>query len=126
MKNKFLQGLNAYISGHLAEKKACAFLRKKGYRPVAKNIRMKRGIGANEIDLIMTKGKTIVFFEVKKRTDLSECAYAITPKMQRRIYRAAEIFLADHPEFADYACRFDAVLVKQGELPVHISDAWRG
>ena len=126
MKNKVLQGLNAYITGHLAEQKACSFLQKKGYKLVARNIRTYRGIGANEIDLIMTKDKTLVFVEVKKRASVSDGAYAITPTAQKRIYRAAEIFWAQHPEFADYFCRFDAVFICEHKDPVHITDAWRG
>ncbi len=126
MMNKVLQGLNAYITGRLAEQKACSFLQKKGYKLVARNIRSKRGIGANEIDLIMKKGKTLVFVEVKKRASLSDGAYAITPTAQKRIYRAAEIFLARHPEFSDYFCRFDAVLICDAKDPVHVTDAWRG
>ncbi len=126
MTNKVLQGLNAYISGKLAEQKARSFLRKKGYKFVAQNIRPQRGIGAHEIDLIMQKEKTLVFIEVKKRTLVSESAFAITPTIQKRIYRAAEIFLAHHPEFSDYSCRFDAVLIDPSQKLVHIKDAWRG
>ncbi len=126
MTNKVLQGLSAYITGYLAEQKACSFLQKKGYKLIAKNTRAKRGIGANEIDLIMKKDKTLVFVEVKKRASLADGAYAITPTVQKRIYRAAEIFLAHHPEFSDYFCRFDAVLVCHAKEPVHLKDAWRG
>ena len=126
MKNKVLQGLNAYISGRLAEQKACSFLQKKGYKLIARNTRARRGIGANEIDLIMEKDKTLVFVEVKKRASVSDGAYAITPTAQKRIYRAAEIFWAQHPEFADYFCRFDAVLICEHKDPVHLIDAWRG
>lgn len=126
MKNKILQGLNAYISGRSAEQKACSFLQKKGYKLIARNTRARRGIGANEIDLIMEKDKTLVFVEVKKRASVSDGAYAITPTAQKRIYRAAEIFWAQHPEFADYCCRFDAVFICEHKDPVHLVDAWRG
>lgn len=126
MKNKILQGLNAYISGRSAEQKACSFLQKKGYKLIARNTRARRGIGANEIDLIMEKDKTLVFIEVKKRASVSDGAYAITPTAQKRIYRAAEIFWAQHPEFADYCCRFDAVFICEHKDPVHLIDAWRG
>ena len=126
MTNKVLQGLNAYLSGRAAELKACSFLQNKGYKLVAKNTRTTRGIGANEIDLIMKKDKTLVFIEVKKRTNITDSAYAITPAMQKRIYRAAEIFLAKHPEFQNYFCRFDALLICDDKSPVHLIDAWRG
>ena len=55
-----------YAIGHFAETLAIWYLRLKGYHLVARNFIVKRGTGAGEIDLIMTKGKTIIFFEVKK------------------------------------------------------------
>ncbi len=125
MMNKALKGLNAYISGHLAEKKACSFLEENGYTFVAKNVRSFNGIGANEIDLIMKKDKTLIFIEVKKRAKIDESAYAITPLIQKRIYRAAEIFLAHHAEFADYFCRFDAILINDKNEVTHIENAWQ-
>lgn len=126
MKNKSWYGWLAYTSGRNAEKIACHFLEKKGYRLIAQNKRCQRGIGANEIDLIMKKNKTLIFVEVKKRHSSNQCAYAITPKAQQRIFRAAEIFIAQNPNFQDYQYRFDALLISDSERPTHILDAWRG
>jgi putative endonuclease len=58
-----------YKAGHRAEKIALLWLMLKGYRLVAKNFVVGRGTGAGEVDLIVKKGKTLVFVEVKKRPD---------------------------------------------------------
>ncbi len=109
--------MNNYHSGHWAEYVALNYLRLKGWRKVAANYITGRGTGAGEIDLIVQKGHTLVFVEVKKRVSIENAAYAITIKQQERIRRAAESFLALNPQYADFDIRFDAVLVK---LPLHI------
>lgn len=110
--------MNNYHSGHWAEFLALAYLRLHGWRKVAANYVTGRGTGAGEIDLIVTRGHTLVFVEVKKRSSLENAAYAIEPRQQARIRRAAEAFLASHSQYAGFDVRFDAVLVK---LPLHIS-----
>ena len=120
--NRQLQGLFSYITGHAAENDACEYLKEKGYRLVEKNVRVQRGIGANELDLIMLDKKTLVFIEVKKRKNLSEAAEAVGRRVQKRLYRAAEIFLAKHPEYAGKDCRFDVVFVIPEQQPVHLQN----
>ena len=120
--NKQLQGLLSYITGHAAENEACEYLKKKGYRFIEKNVHTKHGIGANELDLVMMDKKTLVFIEVKKRTNFSDAAEAVNGRIQKRLYRAAEIFLAKHPEYAQNDCRFDVVLIVPGQNPVHLQN----
>ena len=114
-----------YKEGHFAEKIAAVWLRCKGYHLIAHNFITGRGTGAGEIDLIMKRGKTVVFIEGKKRQNYATAAEAITQKNQRRTSRAAEAFLKRHPKYADYRIRFDAVLFCPKHWPVHIKDAWR-
>lgn len=112
------------LSGRTAEFMAVQYLRLKGYGLVAANYITGRGTGAGEIDLIVKNQTTLVFIEVKKRKDLNTAAYAILPKQQERIRRAAEVFLARHPEYQNFDIRFDAILV---ELPFkieHIENAF--
>jgi len=99
-------------SGKAAEFAALNFLRLKGYSLVCQNYITGRGTGAGEIDIIVKKKNLLVFVEVKKRRDLSSAAYAILPKQQERIRRAAEVFLSYHPEYQNFDIRFDAVLVQ--------------
>ncbi len=112
--------------GHFAETLALWYLRLKGYRFVTKNFVVKRGTGAGEIDLIMTKGKTVVFVEVKKRNTYGAAAEAITIENQMRVVKSSAVFLQRNPQFTKYEIRYDAVLFSAHHfLPRHIRNAWR-
>jgi putative endonuclease len=113
--------LAAERAGRWAERLAAWRLRLAGYRVVARNYRCPAG----EIDLVVRRGRTLAFVEVKTRLRLADAAEAIQPGQQRRIRNAAEAFLARHPQLAGCDLRFDAVLVMPGRLPRHIADAWR-
>ena len=114
-----------YRSGHFAEKIALLMLILKGYHPIKMNYVTGRGTGASEIDLIVSKKKTLVFVEVKKRQNLTTSAEAITTKSQTRIARAAEAFIRKNSKYQNYQIRFDAVLFQNNFWPHHIKDAWR-
>lgn len=114
-----------YRAGHFAEKIALLWLFCKGYRPLHINYVTGRGTGAGEVDLIVKRGKTLVFVEVKKRQNLTTSAEAITRKNQQRVARAAEAFLSQNNRYQNHAIRFDAILFNKGFLPHHIKDAWR-
>ena len=106
--------------GRGAEFIAAWYLRLKGFGILHRRYRNPGG----EIDLIARRGKLIIFVEVKARADTRDAAEAITPRQQRRIRRAGEIFLAAAPELVALNSRFDAVLVAPWRLPVHIPGAW--
>lgn len=108
-------------AGRWAERLAAWRLRLAGYRVLARNYRSPAG----EIDLVVRRGRTLVFVEVKSRGDLADAAEAIRVGQQRRIRNAATAFLARHPHLGTCELRFDAVLVAPGRLPRHIPDAWR-
>lgn len=112
------------LSGRTAEFMALQHLRLKGYALVACNYVTGRGTGAGEIDLIVKNQTTLIFTEVKKRKDINTAAYAILPKQQERIRRAAEVFLARHPEYQNFDIRFDAVLVQLPFKIEHIENAF--
>ena len=120
--DKKTTGLFAYISGHLAEKKACTFLKKKGFKKIAQNVKGLRGYGVCELDLVMRDKNTLVFVEVKKRKDINDAFKAIPISMQKRLYRGAEYFLAQHPEYKDLDCRFDAVFISDNGQIEHVSN----
>lgn len=69
------QPLSTYERGRRAEREAALFLRRRGYRIIAQNVRTKLG----EIDLVALKGDLVVFVEVKARssdefgTPLKDC-----------------------------------------------------
>ncbi len=111
-------------AGHLAEKGALIFLMLKGYRLVRMNYVVGRGTGAGEIDLIVKRGKTLVFVEVKKRPTQEQAAQAIRIKNQHRIRRASQVFLSRFPEYQDYHIRYDAVFIYPWKKPQHLVNAW--
>ena len=111
----------AWLRGRRGEGLAVAWLRFKGYRVVARNLRS----GAGEIDLIARRGGVLAMVEVKTRGDLARAQEALSPRQRRRIVRAAEAFLQQRPDLARLSVRFDVILVAPGRLPRHLMDAWR-
>lgn len=109
-------------AGRRAERLAGWWLRLKGFRVLA--TRWRSAVG--EIDLIARCGDLVVFVEVKRRATLEDAAAAVTPAQRARVARAAEHFLARHPEHAGARLRFDAVLIAPWSSPRHVPDAWRG
>lgn len=103
--------MNNYHAGHFAEKLAAFWLLLKGCLPLALNYSGGKGTRAGEVDLIVCRGKTIIFVEVKKRRNLAAAAYAVLPAQRERIRRNAEAFLARNPRYQGYDVRFDVVLV---------------
>jgi putative endonuclease len=110
----------AFRLGVSAEGRAALLLAAKGYRELAR--RWKTPVG--EIDLVLRRGRTLVFVEVKARPRIDDAAWSVLPRQRRRIVAAAEAWLAAHPEHAGYDIRFDAVLVAPGRLPQHLVAAF--
>lgn len=115
----------AWRYGRRAEWLCLWFLRLKGYRILATNLRLTGG----EIDIVARKGRVVAFIEVKARQDIGAAADAVRPRQQQRVATAAAEYLAAQPALASLDGRFDALLLAPGRLPfrwpVHIRDAWR-
>ena len=121
---KFWKTTN-YKAGHFAEKIALIWLMMRGYWPVTMNFMVGRGTGAGEVDLIVRRGKTLVFVEVKKRPTEEKGRLAIYPKNQARITRTSEVFLARNPKYKNFNIRYDAVFISPNHFPKHLKNAWR-
>lgn len=117
-------GKKAHKKGHFAETLALFFLRFKGYCLLEKNFKTKAGTGLSEIDLIIRRGRTLVFVEVKERKDVGTLPFAVTGVMKERITRTASFYLARHPEYAQFDLRFDVILVRFPFFIRHIQSAW--
>ena len=82
-------------------------LRANGDRVVARNFRHPLG----EVDLIVMRGRLVIFVEVKSRADLDAGPYAVSPAQWRRICAGSSRFLARHPHYAGLVWRFDLFVV---------------
>jgi len=97
------------LLGRWGEAQVAEYLHKKRYLILASGYRCRMG----EIDLIASRETTLAFVEVKLRRDdgFAAAREQVTPAKQRRIRLTAEHFLAAHPEYGEYHCRFDVAEV---------------
>lgn len=95
--------------GRAGEDAACEELLRSGYVVLERNVRLA---GA-EIDVIAADGPTLVFVEVRSRSNRLRGGplETIGPEKQRRIARAAVAYLARRPG-PDPPARFDVVGVE--------------
>lgn len=93
--------------GSLAEQAAERYLRRQGLELIARNFRSRFG----EIDLIMQDKSSLVFVEVRLRSnpDYGGAAASIDARKQQRIIRTAQQYLAGLAHIPP--CRFDVVLM---------------
>lgn len=113
-----------HARGHMAEKIACLYLMMKGWWPVKMNYVVGRGTGAGEVDLILVRGKTLIFVEVKYRPTLVQAMEAITVQNQIRVAKSSAVFLQKNPKYKDYQVRYDAILLAPKKWPKHLQNAW--
>lgn len=108
--------------GKRAEFVALWYLRLKGYRLLIHRFK----VGAGEVDLIMRRGQTTIFVEVKARRSIDEAVIAITDSQAKRISSAARVWMARDEVAAQSFCRFDIVAVTPYLWPTHITNAFPG
>jgi putative endonuclease len=103
-------------TGDAGERAAERFLRKAGYRIVARNVTYPQG----EVDLVALErtGGALCFVEVRSRTEAGGGRPApvspeesVTLAKRRRVLRAARRFIAKR-KIRDRAIRFDVVTVR--------------
>jgi putative endonuclease len=108
--------------GHKAETAALLLLRLKGYRLLARRFKSHHG----EIDLIMRRGSTTAFIEVKARATTDAAIIAVTTYQSKRIASAAALWMTRDKIAAQSFCRFDIVAVNAYLWPTHIENAFSG
>ncbi len=96
-------------TGARAERRARLFYVLRGYRVLGANVRP----GGVEVDLILRRGRRVVFCEVKAKLGerFGDPVEMVGEEKQRRLRRGAEAWLAEHPEAAAWEVRFDVVAV---------------
>lgn len=104
--------------GRRGEGLAAWYLRLKGWRVLARRVRTPRG----EIDLVVRRGRTVAFVEVKWRASAIERDSAIDPWRLRRVVAAAEALAPRFVKPGDEQ-RIDVLLLAPGRLPRHIVNA---
>ena len=113
--------------GEEAEAQAERHLRSLGWRIVARRWRCRLG----ELDLVGVDGDTIVFVEVRCRSETrhGRPEETVGPLKQRRLTALARAWLAGRPEAVRLPCRFDVVAVTTGPGGTpqlsHFRDAFR-
>lgn len=100
---------NTTSLGNRAESQALTYLKSHGCQLVVSNYNAKRG----EIDLIVQDGETLVFVEVRYRSDSSRGtgAETVTRSKRLKIIRTAENFLVSNKQCRNMPCRFDVVSI---------------
>jgi len=97
-----------------AERRAVLHYRLRGYRILATNA----WVGGYELDVVVRRGRRLVFCEVKEKRGprYGDPLEMVDAEKQRRVRRAAEGWLAAHPEAAGLRVSFDVVAVREGRL----------
>jgi putative endonuclease len=106
---------------HPSELRAARWYRRRGYRVLAANV---WAAGA-ELDLVVRRGRVLVFCEVKSRSgvDHGDPLELVDAQKERRIRRAAAVWLAWNPELARLEPRFDVIVERAGRLE-HVAGAF--
>jgi len=97
-----------------SELRARRHYRLRAYRILGENV----WIGGYELDLVVRRGTTLVFCEVKSKSGdgFGDPLEMVDAEKVRRLRRAAAAWLAAHPELAHCAVRFDVVAERAGKL----------
>ena len=97
-----------------SELRARRHYRLRAYRILGENV----WIGGYELDLVVRRGSTIVFCEVKAKSGAGygDPLEMVTNEKARRVRRAAAAWLAENPEHRGCAIRFDVVAERAGAL----------
>jgi len=121
MSDRRHRGRAAHVRGVEAETIACAALLLDGWTVLARRLRTEAG----EVDVIAERLGLLALIEVKARPRLADAATALAPRQQARLLAAAEIILAEHPEWGREGVRFDLLLVDAAGRVRRIADAFR-
>jgi len=81
--------------------------------------------GGYELDLVVRRGRTLVFVEVKSKAGprFGDPLEMVTPLKVERVRRAAGAWLAANPSLAGLRLRFDVAAERTGRLEV-VQDAF--
>ena len=84
-----------------------------------------RWLAGAELDLVVRRGRVLAFVEVKSKSGdgFGDPFEMVTPVKIGRIRRAADAWLALHPELSRLEVRFDVIAERAGRIE-HLPDAF--
>lgn len=96
------------------ERAAARHYRLRGYRIIGANVRA----GGHELDLVVRRGRRLVFVEVKERAHdgFGGAAGAVDREKRRRVRRAAASWMQANPESAELEIGFEVAAITDGRL----------
>jgi len=112
------------LLGEKGEDLASRYLRKKGYKVLARNYKNRLG----EIDIIAEKDNVVVFVEVKTRSGsrFGHPFEAVNKTKRQKLQKVALLYLKRYPR--QYPARFDVLSItireKSNPLIEHITNAF--
>ena len=107
-------------AGRRGEAWAALFLQLQGFRVLDRRVKTPLG----EIDLVVSRGRTVVFVEVKSRSFSHQETDALLAVNRKRIVRAAQYWLIRHADRANDDLRFDVIFLAPFAWPRHIVNAF--
>ena len=111
--------LSTSASGRAAERRVAWHYRLRGYRILARNVRA----GGVELDLIVRRGRRLVFCEVKLKEGprYGEPLEAVDQRKQERLRRGAQAWLVANPSLAGLVVVFQFAAVRPSGIEL-VSD----
>ena len=109
------------LIGNKGEDKAAKYLKKQGYKIIERNYNLPCG----EVDIIAQKNKTLVFVEVKYRTNADAFGGpigAVTKAKQKRVINAALSYIKTKKPNYD-GLMFDIIAISEDKIE-HIQNAF--
>jgi len=102
------------------ERRARRHYRLRGYRILDTNVRA----GGNELDLVVRRGRRLVFCEVKQKggEGYGDPLEMVDAEKRRRVRRAAAAWLAAHPEAARLDVTIEVAAVRGGRVERIVDD----
>ncbi|WP_257264120.1 YraN family protein [Endozoicomonas sp. ONNA2] len=105
-----------------AENRALLFLRQQGLTLLHRNFACKTG----EVDLVMLEHDTLVFIEVRSRSQVQfgNAASSIDRNKQHKIRKTAAVYLQKYRQHSHRICRFDAISIDNHDATGQNSLKW--
>ena len=112
--------------GRDAERAAEQYLLRQGFKSLERNQNYRTG----ELDLIMLDNTDLVFIEVRQRNSnrYGGAVESVDYRKQRKLIKAASLWLLSHPRYQYAPCRFDVIAIDSSSDPARFmwyKDAFR-